>query len=180
MNPKDSTTPSDKKLSSEEFRDVIGSFASGVTVVTTSVDGKPQGTTASAVSSLSLDPPMLLICMNVESATGKAIKQSGAFAVNILGEDHHHHAQRFASKGEDKFDGVEIDFGAHGQPLIVDALAHLVCDVTEQVTAGTHIVFIAEVHEATARPGAPLAYFRGQCGRLTMADVDLKPKDAPA
>ena len=154
-------------LSPEEFREVIGSFASGVTVVTTILDGVPQGTTASAVSSLSLDPPMLLICMHEQSATGQAIKKSGAFAVNVLDEDHDHHAQRFASKGSGKFDGVDTHTGDHAQPLLADALAHLVCRVTEQVSAGTHVVFIAEVHEATARPGAPLAYFRGQFGRLS-------------
>ncbi len=153
-------------LSSEQFREVIGSFASGVTVVTTTLDGKAQGTTASAVSSLSLDPPMLLVCINEQSVTGKAIQQSGVFAVNVLSEDHDHYAERFARKGDDKFDGVETHSGDHGQPLLTGALAHLVCRVSEQVSAGTHVVFIAEVHEATARPGSPLAYYRGRFGRL--------------
>lgn len=148
------------------FRDVIGHFASGVTVISTSVDGTLHGTTASAITSLSLEPPMLLICMNRSSATGQAVAQSGAFAVNILGEGDDELARRFAGKGADKFDGVRVTVGDHGQPLLPDALAQLVCRVTQQVEAATHVVFFAEVHEATARPGHPLAYYRGKFGRL--------------
>lgn len=153
-------------LTPQAFRDVIGHFASGVTVITTTLDGVRHGTTASAVSSLSLEPPMLLVCMNRSSATGQALLRSGAFAVNILGEGDDELARRFAGKGDDKFAGVAVDTGEHGQPLLLDALAQLVCRVTQQVEVGTHIVFFAEVHEATARPGEPLAYYRGKFGRL--------------
>lgn len=153
-------------LAPAAFRDVIGHFASGVTVITTTVDDELHGTTASAVSSLSLEPPMLLIAMNRASATGQALLRSRSFAVNILGEGDDELARRFAAKGGDKFDGVDVTIGDHGQPLLVDALAQLVCRVTQQVEAATHVVFFAEVHEATARPGAPLAYYRGKFGRL--------------
>ncbi|HEY4279422.1 MAG TPA: flavin reductase family protein [Conexibacter sp.] len=155
-----------RPLSPDAFRNVIGHFASGVTVITTSVDGAMHGTTASAVTSLSLEPPMLLISMNSSSETGQAVLRSGAFAVNILGEGDDELARRFARRGGDKFDGVAVSVGDHGQPLLVDALAQLVCRVTQQVQAGTHIVFFALVHEATSRPGAPLAYYRGRFGRL--------------
>ncbi|MDO8188982.1 flavin reductase family protein [Conexibacter sp. JD483] len=156
-----------RPLEPSAFRDVIGHFASGVTVITTALDGALHGTTASAVSSLSLEPPMLLIAMNRSSATGQAVLRSGAFAVNILGEGDDELARRFAAKGDDKFDGVGVEIGDHGQPLLVDALAQLVCRVTQQVEAATHVVFFAAVHEATARPGAPLAYYRGKFGRLS-------------
>lgn len=168
-----SENPSDNRLqplTPQAFRDVIGHFASGVTVITTRLDGVLHGTTASAVSSLSLEPPMLLIAMNRTSVTGAAVLESGAFAVNILGEGADELARRFASKGEDKFDGVDVTLGDHGQPLLVDALAQLVCRVTQQVEVATHVVFLAEVHEATARPGAPLAYYRGKFGRLAFDD----------
>jgi flavin reductase (DIM6/NTAB) family NADH-FMN oxidoreductase RutF len=158
-----------RELSSDEFRHVIGHFASGVTVVTTLLGETPYGTTASAVTSLSLEPPMVLIAMNTESATGAAIAQQGSFAINILGEEHGELAVNFARKGGDKFADVKLAPGQLAGPLLVDALAHVECRVTEQVTAGTHIVFIAEALVASARPGAPLAYFRGRFGRLEIA-----------
>jgi flavin reductase (DIM6/NTAB) family NADH-FMN oxidoreductase RutF len=158
-----------RRLSSDEFRHVIGHFASGVTVVTTMLDETPYGTTASAVTSLSLEPPMVLIAMSKESTTGAAIAQHGSFAINILGEEHGELAVNFARKGGDKFADVELAGGAFTGPLLADALAHVECEVKEQVTAGTHIVFIAEALVASARPGAPLAYFRGKFGRLELA-----------
>jgi flavin reductase (DIM6/NTAB) family NADH-FMN oxidoreductase RutF len=173
-------TSDSRRLTSEEFREVIGHFASGVTVVTVSVDGRLYGTTASAVTSLALEPPMLLVCMNRESATGRAMASAGTFAVNILGEEHGELATRFARKGGDKFAGVELTDGEQGHPLLAHAIAQLECRVTEQVVAGTHVVFIAEVETGSARPGAPpLAYFRGRFGRLELAD-EVEPDDAGA
>src|ERR1700722_19335955 len=92
-----------RRLTPEEFRDIIGSFASGVTVITSTLAGQPKGTTASAVSSLSLDPPMVLVCLNKTSSTGQAVVSSGRFAVNILGEDQASEAMAFARKEGDKF-----------------------------------------------------------------------------
>jgi len=152
-----------RRLSSEEFRDIIGRFASGVTVITAQHEDRPFGTTASAVSSLSLEPPMLLVCLNKASSTGQAIAAARHFAVNILGEDQADAAMRFAGKG-DKFAGARIAHGEMGEPLLADALANLECRVVEEVTGGTHSVFLAEVEHATGRQGAPLAYFRGQFG----------------
>jgi flavin reductase (DIM6/NTAB) family NADH-FMN oxidoreductase RutF len=172
-------TAASRPLEPSEFRNVIGHFASGVTVITTSADGARHGTTASAVASLALEPPMLLVCMNRESATGLAMASTGAFAVNILGEEHGELAIRFARKGSDKFEGVELADGQCGQPLLAGAIAHLECRVTEQVAAGTHTVFIAEVEAATAQVGAPpLAYYRGRFGRLEIAeDVPPQPRE---
>jgi 4-nitrophenol 2-monooxygenase / 4-nitrocatechol 4-monooxygenase, reductase component len=172
-------TAASRPLEPSEFRNVIGHFASGVTVITTTADGQRHGTTASAVASLALEPPMLLVCMNRESATGVAMASAGAFAVNILGEEHGELAIRFARKGPDKFEGVEIAEGQRGQPLLAGAIAHLECRVTEQVVAGTHVVFIAEVEAATAQVGAPpLAYYRGRFGRLEIAeDVPPQPRE---
>jgi flavin reductase (DIM6/NTAB) family NADH-FMN oxidoreductase RutF len=164
-------TARQRRLTSDEFREVIGHFASGVTVVTTAHDERLHGTTASAVTSLALDPPMLLVCMNSESSTGRAMAAAGRFAVNILGESHGELATRFARKGGDKFAGVEISDGGRGQPLLAGAIAHLECRVSEQVAAATHIIFIAEVESATAQDdAAPLAYYRGRFGRLELPD----------
>ena len=156
-------------VSADEFRDVIGHFATGVTVITAVSEGKPLGTTASAVSSLSLDPPMLLICMNRQSATGAAVSREGRFAVNILDAQQGELAKRFASKTPDKFAGVEATAGCFGEPLLTGALAHVECRVVEDVSGGTHTVFLAEVERAQAGVGTPLAYYRGQFGRLELA-----------
>jgi 4-nitrophenol 2-monooxygenase / 4-nitrocatechol 4-monooxygenase, reductase component len=153
----------------EVFRDVIGRFASGVTVITTTADDGDHGTTASAVSSLSMVPPMLLICMNKSSDTQAAILKSGVFAVNILAEHQGPIAYKFAKKGHDKFEGVGILRGRTGVPLVENALAQLECEVDETVTGGTHTVFLARVKEASGGDGAPLTYFRGRFGRLESA-----------
>ena len=99
-----------RSLASDEFRDIIGRFASGVTVITAQHDDQRYGTTASAVSSLSLDPPMLLVCLNKSSSTQQAIAAAGHFAVNILAEGQAAEAMRFAGKG-DKFAGVNVARG---------------------------------------------------------------------
>lgn len=151
------------------FRDVIGRFASGVTVITTAVGGTDFGTTASAVSSLSMDPPMLLVCLNRTSDTRSAILEAGTFGVNILAEHQGQIATQFARKGQDKFREVGIDHGRTGVPLVRDALAHIECEVEETATGGTHTVFLARVKEASGREGAPLTYFRGRFGRLESA-----------
>ena len=156
-------------LTPNQFREVMGQFASGVSVITTTQDGVRLGTTASAVTSLSLEPPMLVICMNMASTTCQAIATVGRFAVNILGEDQSDVAVRFAGKGPDRFSGVTVIDGGFGVPLLADALATLECRVVETVPGGTHHVFLAEVARASGRSGAPLAYFRGEFGRLELA-----------
>jgi flavin reductase (DIM6/NTAB) family NADH-FMN oxidoreductase RutF/DNA-binding FadR family transcriptional regulator len=156
------------QIEANEFRDVIGHFASGVTIITAVFEGERYGTTASAVSSLSLEPPMLLVCMNKTSTTGQAIAASGRFAVNVLREDQPDAAIQFAMKGGDKFKGLKVTRGISGALLLDDALATCECRVVEDVTGGTHSVFLAEVDHASARPGAPLAYFRGRFGRLEL------------
>jgi flavin reductase (DIM6/NTAB) family NADH-FMN oxidoreductase RutF/DNA-binding GntR family transcriptional regulator len=168
-----------RSLSSEEFRDIIGRFASGVTVITAQHEDRRHGTTASAVSSLSLDPPMLLVCLNRSSSTRQAIAAARHFAVNILAEGQADEAMRFARKG-DKFAGVKVLEGTTGEPLLEDALANLECRVVEEVTGGTHSVFLAEVEHATGRQGTPLAYFRGKFGRLELAHDDDAFRDIRA
>lgn len=162
-----STTP--HVVDQKAFRDVVGRFTSGVTVITTSVDGRPHGTTASAMSSLSMDPPMLLVCLNKTSETGAAVLKAQSFAVNILADAQEHLAGKFAVKGADKFSGVATHTGVTGSPLLDGNLATIECRTVETVTGGTHTVFLAEVLTAEARELAPLTYFRGRFGRLEQA-----------
>lgn len=154
-------------VTSEEFRSLIGLFASGVTVVTTSCDGTEYGTTASSMTSVSLNPPMLLICMNKASATGQAIAASQHFAVNVLAENQSELSSHFA-RPNSTFTELDLPLsrGNRGAPLLPDALATFECRVADQVVAGTHIVIIGEVERADGRPGMPLAYFQGRLGRL--------------
>lgn len=148
------------------FRDVIGRFASGVTVITTRAEGRDFGTTASAVSSLSMDPPMLLVCLNTESETQRAIHASMRFAVNILGEDQAEVAYRFAKKAGSKFVEGDIVRAPTDVPMLAQAIARLECHVREKVGAATHTVFLAEVEHASGEEGSPLTYFRGRFGRF--------------
>jgi flavin reductase (DIM6/NTAB) family NADH-FMN oxidoreductase RutF/DNA-binding GntR family transcriptional regulator len=148
------------------FRDVIGRFASGVTVITARTDDKDFGTTASAVSSLSLEPPMLLVCLNKTSETRAAVVTAGWFAVNILRDNQADLAYAFAKKAPDKFQDVEVERGQSGAPLIAGALAQIECRIAETATGGTHTVFLGEVQSAVGDEGAPLTYYRGRFGRF--------------
>lgn len=151
------------------FRHVIGHFASGVTVITAAEQGRRYGMTASAVTSLSLEPPMLLVCLNSKTRTQGIVARTGRFGVNILGEEHGLVAERFAGSSgdqDDKFDGLDSSPGQSGVPLLADALAWLECRVTQEVTGGSHRVYLAEVVHADAGQGTPLTYYRGRFGRF--------------
>lgn len=151
------------------FRQVIGHFASGVTVITTREQRTNYGLTASAVTSLTLEPPMLLVCINKNTGTQAAISRTRVFAVNILDEGQADLAYKFAKSQSDKFQDVEFSYGQFGEPLLAGALAHIECRVAADVEAGTHRVFLAEVDQAKAYVGSPLTYFRGKFGRFGQA-----------
>lgn len=155
-------------LDRDLFREVVGHFMSGVTVITTSDGDRDYGMTASAFSSLSLEPPMLLVCLSKRSRTQDAIGRSGRFAVNVLAEGQDHVAKQFGMPGPDKFLGVPVNRGLSGLPVIRDALAVLECEVSSDVDGATHHVFFGRVLRATANPGTPLAYFRGTFGRIEL------------
>lgn len=174
------THDSDRIVDQSVFRDVIGRFASGVTVITTRTGERDHGTTASAVSSLSMDPPMLLVCLNRTSETQAAALEAGRFAVNILGEDQGQLAYRFARKGSDKFEDLPVLRGVTDSPLLPGAIAHIECEVKETVSGGTHTVFLAQVLEASGREGTPLTYFRGKFGRLESALEEAAYRDLRA
>jgi len=156
------------------FRSVMSRFASGVSIITTRHEGIDYGLTASAVTLLSLNPPMLLICVNKASNTRDAIASARVFAVNILREDQSELARRFASSQPSKFEGQSISLGELGVPLLGDVLATIECRVTEIVSGGTHSIFLAEVQTAQATDEMPLTYFRGSMGRFSFLGVDSR------
>ena len=156
-------------IDNSEFRRVVSHFASGVTVVTTlRPDGRPCGLTASAVCSVSLDPTLVLVCVEKAADSHGCIEQSGVFAVNVLADGKGETlARRFAGHDLDgKFTGVAFRPEHTGAPVLDEALAWLDCRVAERCTGGDHTVFVGEVVAADACEGAPLLYYRGGYGRF--------------
>jgi len=153
-------------IDSATYRHAISRFLTGVTIVTTAVEGKPSGLTATAIASVTLEPPTLLACLNRESTTCLAIAQAGRFTVNILASEQTELAKLFASRDADKFQqlaarGQEIELSALGTPLLAGALASLDCTVCATTDVGTHRIFFGEVQHVRCAEGAPLGYFRG-------------------
>ena len=149
-----------------DFRRVLGHFAAGVTIVTTrDADGTPYGLTATAFTSVSLEPPLVLVCVDKKSETYPYFG-SGVFAVNFLAVDQEGLSQRFAKSGGDKFAGVKFHSGITGAPLLAGALAHLECRIQHDYDGGDHTIYVGEVEAATARDGEPLLYFCGAYRRV--------------
>jgi flavin reductase (DIM6/NTAB) family NADH-FMN oxidoreductase RutF len=154
-------------IAADDFRRVLGHFATGVTIVTTSdADARPTGLTASAFSSVSLDPPLVLICVDHKSQTYPALRERGRFAVNILGVDQQAISRRCASSRLDKFDEVPHVMSDLGLPLIHGALAQIECTTVSAHVEGDHTIFVGRVERARAEGGDPLLYFCGQYDRL--------------
>ena len=157
----------DRVISPGDFRIVLGHFASGVTVITTTdADDRPAGLTASAFTSVSLDPPLILICVDHKSQTYPALLERGCFAVNILSVEQTEVSRRFASTRLDKFDGLAHRRGALGLPLIDGAIAQIECTTVNTHVEGDHTIFVGLVEHAAVAAGDPLLYFRGQYQRL--------------
>ena len=152
-------------VSAADYRGALANLAGGVVVVTTSDgSGRPRGMTATAVCSVSIDPPLVMACVHREAATHRAIRDSGAFALNLLPEHSEVLARRFASSRPGKFEGLGTTPGATRAPILADAMAHCDCTVERAVDAGDHTIYIGRVvgvgyREEEDRP--PLLYFRG-------------------
>ncbi len=154
----------------DEFRRILGHFATGVTTITTyDGDGRPTGLTASAFSSVSLDPPLILICVDHKSQSYPSLLERGRFAVNILRLDQAAISRRFASTRLDKFDGVPHHLSELGLPLLDDALAQLECVTMSTHVEGDHTIFVARVERTHLGSGEPLVYYRGLYDRLSGA-----------
>ena len=154
------------EVSPAAFRDAMGHFATGVTVITSvSEDGEPVGTTANAVTSLSLDPPLVLVCFDLTSSTLRAIRGHGAFVVNVLGHRQRHLSANFARRGlAAAWDGVAHRRGPTGSPRLDGVLAVVECTVEHALPGGDHEIVVGRVrHVATSGEGAePLVFWRGR------------------
>ncbi len=156
----------------DDFRRLLGHFASGVTIVTTSdADGRPAGLTVSAFASLSLEPPLVLVCVDHKAQSYPALKDNRGFAVNVLSTDHEAISRRFASTRLDKFDGVAYQMSALGLPLLGGALAHIECVTVNRHVEGDHTIFVGRVEAGATADGEPLLYHRGKYKRFEGGSV---------
>jgi flavin reductase (DIM6/NTAB) family NADH-FMN oxidoreductase RutF len=146
-------------VESQKFRDALRKFASGTTIVTVAQNGKPHGMTASSFASASLDPPLVVVLLDVASRTRKILAATSRFAVNILGEDQEWMARAFAEPGEKPFDKLSHRPGLEGVPLIDGAIAWLECSVKDMTNAGDHDIFVGEVLTAESTELPPLIHY---------------------
>jgi flavin reductase (DIM6/NTAB) family NADH-FMN oxidoreductase RutF len=152
----------------DSFRSVLGRFASGITVVTTrDAEGRDVGMTVSAFCSVSLDPPLVQVCVDRTASLHAALMGSTRYGVSILAAEQEALSRRFATaESTRRFDGIGYRRGESGVILLDDALAHLECRIVDSHAAGDHTMFVGEVESATARSVRPLLYYRGGYAQL--------------
>ena len=154
-------------VSPDEFRAVLGRFPSGVTVVTTkAADGTDHGMTVSAFCSVSLDPPLVLICIEKTASAHPALTAAKGFVVNILSAKQEQLARRFAIVDIDRFEGVGFTRSARGYAVLDDVLAVIECDRSSICDGGDHTIIMGEVEATRADSGTPLLYYRGGYAQL--------------
>jgi flavin reductase (DIM6/NTAB) family NADH-FMN oxidoreductase RutF len=150
-------------VTSEEFRRACGRFATGVTIASV-VDskGSPHGLTVSSFTSVSLEPPLVLICLGHAVSVIEHFRVAKFFGINMLAEGQRELSDRFARKGQDRFDGLEWQPGETGVPLLPGALAAIECAVHQRVPSGDHDIFVGEMLRARVAEGNPLIHFAGR------------------
>lgn len=159
------TTPT--PFDTAAFRATLGRFASGVTIITLrGADGRDHGMTATAFSSLSLEPPLVLACIGHAASIAPVLKDARHFAIQVLAAGQEAIARRFAEKDTDRFAGLAVRRGEEGLPLLEGTLACLQCRVAARHPGGDHEILVGEVLAAAGGEGEPLLYFRGRYARL--------------
>lgn len=146
------------------FRNALGQFCTGITIITTEHDGEPVGFACQSFAALSLDPPLVLFCPTKQSRSWQAIEASGKFCVNILAESQQDVCARFGSREPDKFAGVGWEPSLLGSPILANSLAHIDCTVASVVDGGDHFVVFGAVHSLSDVPEVkprPLLFYRG-------------------
>lgn len=145
-----------------QFRQLLGHFATGVTILTTTTPaGRPLGMTANSLSSVSLSPPLISVCVDREADMHSVILQASEFVVNVLASDQEALARRFSDKHEDRFDGVGYQLSPEGLVLLDGVLAHAICERQETYPAGDHTIVLGRVTGGTAYERHPLLFYRG-------------------
>ena len=136
-------------------------------ITTTDGEGRPTGLTATAFTSVSLDPPLILVCVSHKSQSYPALLERDQFAVNFLRREQEDVSRRFATSRLDKFDGVAYRMSALGLPIIGSALGHVECATVNRHVEGDHTLLVGRVEACETAAGDPLVYFRGQYGRVS-------------
>ena len=155
-------------LDQARFREVLGHFATGITIVTACEEGVPVGFSCQSFAALSLDPPMVILAPAKSSTSWPRIAQAGAFCVNILEEHQEAVCRAFAVSGGDKFDGIEWTPGeATGAPVIKGSLAYVECNLGAIFDGGDHELVTGHVVAMDSGEGAPLLFYRSGFGRFT-------------
>jgi flavin reductase (DIM6/NTAB) family NADH-FMN oxidoreductase RutF len=156
-----------QRVSGDDFRRACGRFTTGVTIASV-MDGQgtPHGLTVNSFTSVSLDPPLVLVALSHSASVMDAFREARFFAVNMLSAEQRALADRFARKGQDRFDGLEWTAGETGAPLLTDTLVEIECAMRYRFTAGDHDLIVGEVVRADVREGAPLVYFGGRYRKL--------------
>ncbi len=154
-------------VTSEEFRKACGRFATGVTIATAIDDtGVPHGLTVSSFTSVSLEPPLVLICLGHRVTVIDVFRKAKYFGINVLGADQQELSDRFARKGQDRFGGLTWEAGKTGVPLLPGALAQIECQAHERFTSGDHDILVGEMVGATVADGDSLIYFASRYRKL--------------
>jgi 3-hydroxy-9,10-secoandrosta-1,3,5(10)-triene-9,17-dione monooxygenase reductase component len=153
-------------LDQARFREVLGHFATGVTIVTALEEGEPVGFSCQSFSALSMEPPMVLLAPAKSSTSWPRIARAGAFCVNILGEDQESVCRSFAVSGGDKFDGVPWTSGTTGSPMITGSLATIECTLGAIHDGGDHELVTGHVVAMDVGPGSPLLFYRSGFGHF--------------
>lgn len=157
------------------LRKAFGTFVTGVTIVTTvDSEGHPWGFTANSFTSVSLDPPLVLVCLACTASSYPKFLAAEKFAINILAEEQRSLANRFASKRPDKFSGVEWRAATNGAPLLDGATTLLSCSVHNKVEAGDHLILVGRVLEFEQAPRTPLGYFSGNFVSLSLEKQSIE------
>lgn len=153
------------------FRDAMGCFATGVTVIsTTTDDGRAVGVTVNSFSSVSLDPPLVLFCIDRKATNLTTFQNAGGFAINVLRDDQHQLSNGFAGKGDTMFENIEYEKSDLGSPLLPDTIACFECETETTHDGGDHVIFIGRVKRIQQNgDGAPLLYFKGRYAAVAPA-----------
>lgn len=164
MNREETAAGAGAPVDPMKFRAAMGAFATGVAIITTRTDESSHGMAVNSLTSVSLDPCMVLFCVKHGSKTGAAVRERGAFAVNLLSRDQHHLVKQFCANPEDRFAGVPMVLSECGLPVLGGSLAHLCCTIVDVHVSGDHDIVVGRVHALGEQGGDPLVFFRGRYG----------------